>query len=183
MKDHLISQFIDDELDLDEKIGFVEDVHRDSGFMHDALELLRQEKLLRADWTFTVPPVAVASDPPRRIPVRRALGFAVCAAAAAVLLLFFWPAPSGEKLIPHRFVIYQPGAEQVEITGNFTKWRKIPLRRTGRGGYWEITLDLPPGEHRFSYLLEGRQTMADPTVRLRERDDFGNENSIFEVKL
>ena len=44
MNDYLISLYIDDELDLDDKIDFVEIVHENKSFKEDALNLLRQEK-------------------------------------------------------------------------------------------------------------------------------------------
>ena len=72
---------------------------------------------------------------------------------------------------------------QVEITGSFTGWSALPLKKAGTSGYWEITLELPVGEHRFSYILEGDRQLADPTILTREQDDFGGENSILEVNL
>jgi hypothetical protein len=57
------------------------------------------------------------------------------------------------------------------------------MTRAGAGDYWEITIDVPVGEHRFSYILEGDQRLADPTILIREKDDFGGENSILEVNL
>jgi 1,4-alpha-glucan branching enzyme len=103
---------------------------------------------------------------------------------AAALILFFFTQPPKEQLsAAHRFVIYQPGVEQVEITGSFTDWRTLPMNRAGTSDYWEITIDVPVGEHRFSYILEGDQQLADPTVLTREKDDFGGENSILEVNL
>jgi 1,4-alpha-glucan branching enzyme len=110
---------------------------------------------------------------------------AMCASGlAAALILFFFIQPQKEQLsTAHRFVIYQPGVEQVEITGSFTDWRTLPMNRAGSSDYWEITIDVPAGEHRFSYILEGDQRLADPTVLTREKDDFGGENSILEVNL
>lgn len=84
--------------------------------------------------------------------------------------------------MPYRFVIYQPGTARAEIAGSFTGWQALPMKRTGSGGYWEITLDLPQGVHRFSYILDQNRRTADPTIPTRELDDFGGENSIFEVK-
>ena len=46
MSDQLISQFIDDELGLDEKIDFVNEVAASSSFKELAIGLLLQEKLL-----------------------------------------------------------------------------------------------------------------------------------------
>ena len=47
MNDYLISLFIDNEMDLDEKIEFVETVHSNHAFTPEAVDLLEQEKLLR----------------------------------------------------------------------------------------------------------------------------------------
>jgi hypothetical protein len=47
MDDYLISLFIDDEMDLDEKIVFVETVHTSREYTLETVALLEQEKLLR----------------------------------------------------------------------------------------------------------------------------------------
>ena len=57
MKAYLISQFIDDELSLDEKCEFVETVHASRGFKQETVDLINQEKLLRGDVVTFVPPV------------------------------------------------------------------------------------------------------------------------------
>jgi hypothetical protein len=56
------------------------------------------------------------------------------------------------------------------------------MRKIGSSGYWDITMNLPEGEHRFIYILNGKQRFADPTVMSREHDDFGGENSIISVE-
>ncbi|KPJ79065.1 MAG: hypothetical protein AMJ54_00645 [Deltaproteobacteria bacterium SG8_13] len=81
-----------------------------------------------------------------------------------------------------RFVLYRPDASLVEIAGSFSEWERIPLGRIGKSGYWEITLALPIGEHRFSYIIEGRERIPDPTVLLKEGDDFGGSNSVLRVE-
>jgi len=182
MKDHLISMYIDDELDLDDKIVFVETVHEDKNFKDDAVSLLHQEKLIGSDVVDHMP---VLRFKDQRISwgarLFRPLA-AVGLAAAAILWLTLWPAPD-QPLRPWRFVIYQPDAQGVELAGSFSGWKRIPLKHAGNSGYWEITLDLPEGDHRYSYIVEGGRRMADPTIAVRERDDFGGENSILTVKL
>ena len=184
MKDHLISLFIDDELGLDEKIDFVETLHGDGAFKNAAVDLLHQEKLLRSEVVDRVPSLAL---PEPRKPLWHRFFKPLAAAAAglaivvAVLLQTDRP-PQGPPARPHRFVVYLPEAKRVEITGSFTGWKKLPLRPAAGGEYWEITLELPAGEHRFSYVLEGNRRMTDPTIAVREADDFGGENSILAVK-
>jgi len=192
MKDHLISMFIDNELDLDEKMEFVEEVHGSPSFRDESIALLRQERLLRSDPVRAVPAVEPS---PSRCPIlprwRSFLypaGMLGSAIAAAMIVFaaftFFAPPPVTDGTdFSHRFVIYKPEAETVEITGSFTGWRKMPLRQLGTSGYWEVTLAVPGGEHRFTYILDGDREYADPTVPAREHDDFGGENSILFVEL
>ena len=46
-----------------------------------------------------------------------------------------------------------------------------------------LALDLQPGEYRYSFILDGSRRVADPTVWVREKDDFGAENSVLEVRV
>ncbi len=181
MKDFLISLFIDDELDLDQKIEFVDVVHADPVVKNETIELLEQEKLIRSNVVRQLPPVEITERHGLIWRFLRPLGMAAAGLAAAVLaLLFFWPARE-VPAFQHRFVIYQPEARQVAIAGSFTGWDAISMQEVGNSGYWEITLKLPRGEHRFSYILDGMTRLPDPTVSTREHDDFGGENSILEL--
>lgn len=184
MNDQLISMYIDDELDLDDKIIFVETVHADRQFKDEAVDLLRQEKRICADVADRLPALRIEKRRSAWLErlVRPLAAAAAGLAAAAVLWMAFWPAPE-PSLRPWRFVIYQPDAQGVELAGSFSSWRRIPLKHAGNSGYWEITLDLPKGDHRFSYIIEGSRRMADPTIAVREADDFGGENSILTVNL
>ena len=47
MKDHMISMFIDDEMNIDEKINFVTTIHADAAVKDDTIGLLQQEMLIR----------------------------------------------------------------------------------------------------------------------------------------
>ena len=179
--DHIISMFIDDELSIDDKIDFVERVHGDETFRDESIELLYQEKLLRSEVVKRVPLVEFKAKKRVLRGILRPLGVLVPAMAAAIVIFFFFMSPEVIPSIPYRFVIHQPDVRQVEITGSFTEWKMIPMKKTGSSGYWEVTLNLPKGEHRFTYILDGRQRVADPTILIREQDDFGGENSILSV--
>ncbi len=181
--DYLISMFIDDELSLDEKIDFVDEVHHSREFKDEAISLLVQEKDLRSEVrdnrTLVIPKPAHT----RRFP----MGMAAAATAAAAIVLFsvfLWQPDRHDQTaqqissMPYRFVIYKPDAGRVEIAGSFTGWKRIPLERLSTSGYWEITLRLKPGEHSFTYILDGSRKMTDPTIPAGEPDDFGGQNSI-----
>lgn len=181
MKEELISLFIDDEMDLDEKIEFVEQVHADSIFKDSTIEFLHMEKDLRGDVVEWLPQVDEPARKTSWISFRPVHLFgASLAAAAALLLLLLWPVhketPKFDE--PYRFVIYRPDVSQAAIAGDFTEWKDVPLQRIGSSGYWEISLNLPRGEHRYVFVLSGNERVPDPTVMTREQDDFGGENTV-----
>ncbi len=181
--DSMISMFIDDELSIEDKIEFVERIHTDKALKEETGDLLRQEKLLRSAVVDRVPQVKL--DLKRRffLSLLRPINLLVAALAAAVIILFLFMPWRMDSSIPYRFVIYRPDVSRAEITGSFTDWRRVSMKRVGETGYWEITLNLPKGEHRFTYILEGHRSFADPTIQAREQDDFGGENSILPVRL
>ena len=184
MKNYLISSYIDDELNLDEKIEFVETVHEQIAFKDEAVDLLHLEKQVRSEVVDRVPAVALREKQRFSIPLWRPAGIFVAGLAAALLVMFFVP-PQQEQvmLTTHRFVLYQPDASRVEITGSFLGWEAVPMKKTGTSGYWEAVLEVPVGEHRLCYILEGGRRIPDPTIPIREKDDFGGENSILAVNL
>lgn len=180
---YLISKFIDNELDLDDKIEFVDRVHEDRLFKDESIELLGMEKIIRADVVDRVPPVKFRIKKKRFSFGLRPLGYLASAVAAAAIVLFFIPSqPLQDPATAHRFVIYRPDVTRAEITGTFTGWQRIPMNRIGSSGYWDITVKLSSGEHRFTNILDGEKRFADPTVPARELDDFGGRNSIISVE-
>ena len=183
MKDYKISMFIDDELDLGEKIEFVESVHADAAVKNETVSLIRQEMLIGSPVVSRVPAVKVKARPKLSFRFLRPVTAFAAGLAAALIILFL--APPEEKIftVPYRFVIYQPGVEQVDITGTFTNWNTLPMKRMGTSGYWEVTVELSQGEHRYSYILENDKRIPDPTILTREKDDFGGENSILDVQM
>lgn len=188
MKPYLISLFIDNELDLDEKIEFVEAVHADAAVKAETVQLLVQEKQLAADPVQTIPPVVPSGTAGRgHVKWLRTLAYGL-GSAAVIALLWLALIPGGNQSMSqpvkwHRFVLYRPDVGRAEIAGSFTDWQPRQMMRLGDSGYWEAEMQLPEGEHRFVYILEGRRHITDPTVSTRERDDFGGENSILRVVL
>jgi len=188
---YLISMFIDHELSIDDKIAFVEHVHADQQFMDDTVSFLKQEKALRGSLTEQVPDVPLPFLQRHKFSflAARPLGVAFAVSLLLLLALYFTPTQppqTGFHPTPashqHRFVIYQSGIKQIEIAGSFTNWQRIPLQPAGSTGYWEITLEIPPGEHTFSYILDDNKILADPTIPAKEKDDFGTINSILVVE-
>jgi hypothetical protein len=188
MTEHLISMFIDDELDLEEKITFVESVHSDQSYKMEAVELLRLEQHLRQNPVENVPVIAIQSTrrKTRFLWLRPALVGLSCVAVAIFVWIMRTPnnqLAREQSAKSHRFIIYQPDISNAQITGSFTDWQPRTMSRIGNSGYWEAVLKLSSGEHRFVYILDGHRRIVDPTVPVREKDDFGGENSILSITL
>jgi len=153
--DYLSSMYIDNEMDLDEKKQFVENVRSDQAFYTQTLELLEQEQLLRIQPFMRDLTSEQSWKPPVWDVLKRffrPLGFATAGFTAAVLIflgVFQAPVP---PLCSNRFVLYEPAAGQVELAGSFTGWQRISMQPIGSSGYWEVNLQLPAGEHRFTYI-------------------------------
>ena len=184
-----ISMFIDDELNLDEKMDFVKKIHGEELFYSESLDLLEQEKLLRSDVVSVVPQISLK----QRLkifslqfltPYLRVAEFG----AGAVLVLFFvftilpGNKPEKKEFVSKRFVIYQPEAKSVKITGSFTNWNDIPMKMDGPSGYWEIELKVSKGEQKYVFIIGDDKKIADPTILTREKDDFGSENTVMMVE-
>jgi hypothetical protein len=182
--DYLASMFIDDELSLGEKIGFVDRIQSDPPFYRDTRALLLQEQMLRiepdASQLPARPPMAVRPADRFRMFYKPAV-YALAGFACAVLMLWNLDNRPPTALRANRFIIYEPAADNVELIGSFTGWQRTPMKPIGTSGYWELQLSLPTGEHRFAYILDGNRQKADPTLPIREMDDFGGENSILNV--
>lgn len=183
--DYLASMYIDNELDLEEKISFIEKIESEEEFFKQTVELLVQEKLLQTMPELKSVPAELPTGPDFHAILKkifRPIVYAGAGFAAAGLLLFTQMTTSPGQVCNNRFVIFEPAANQVELAGSFTGWQKKPMKQIGTTGYWELTLRVPTGEHRFSYILDGSRKMADPTLPVREKDDFGGENSILKVE-
>jgi 1,4-alpha-glucan branching enzyme len=89
---------------------------------------------------------------------------------------------TGVESVSKRFVVYMPEAQNVQIAGSFTNWNSVPMKMIGPSGYWEIELNVTTGEHKYVFIVGNDKRIADPTILLRERDDFGSENSILMVE-
>lgn len=183
--------YIDNELSLDEKILFINHVYGNKTYTDDAVSMLEQEKILSAALNQHAPETAVDLSSASR--PMHSLGLAVAACVLLVLSFLaganFTPRSMGlpqtasiPATVQHRFVILQQESVQVEIIGSFTNWQKVPLIPSGSEGYWEITMDVPYGEHRYSFIVDGTELLPDPTVAAREPDDLGAINSILSVE-
>lgn len=55
------------------------------------------------------------------------------------------------------FSLEEPQAAEVRVAGDFTEWEQkpIPLKRL-KNGLWKTSVELPPGEHEYLFLVDGQ---------------------------
>lgn len=115
-------------------------------------------------------------------------------AAAAALALWLVPARVGRQqaagsrvaavsdTVYVRFELVAPQARTVSVAGSFNGWRvgALPLSKSA-DGLWAATVALPVGEHRYEFVVDGKQWVPDPTAHAQVDDGFGGRNSVIVV--
>jgi len=63
------------------------------------------------------------------------------------------------------FRLNAPKAKEVEVVGDFNRWRRgtLPLERSG--GQWEVLLPLPPGRYKYQFVVDGKP-QGEPAVKV-----------------
>jgi 1,4-alpha-glucan branching enzyme len=94
-------------------------------------------------------------------------------------------APAAPVVTPAgvRFVLMDPAASSVALTGTFNLWSvsSHPLALDSRG-LWTIVVALPPGEHVFMYVVDGTQWISPPLAEDYVDDGFGAKNGVVVVR-
>lgn len=62
------------------------------------------------------------------------------------------------------FALAAPGAHKVELVGDFSAWKPIPLVDPDGDGVWTLVLRLPPGRYEYAFLVDGRWVGQDPNA-------------------
>ena len=81
-----------------------------------------------------------------------------------------------------RFMLVAPGASRVALAGDFNRWdaRATPLIAAESGGVWRVAVALAPGRHRYAFVIDDTQWVADPAAP-RADADSGRPHSILTV--
>lgn len=138
---------------------------------------------LRRGWTWLTFPREVRVSP------LGAMG-ALALAAAAAFLVFLTPFTSkptapvrvAETGVRTKFVLLEPRAAQVAVTGDFAHWAAegIPLERDA-DGLWMAEISLPPGIHNYVFVVDGKRWVPDPRAMWSVDDGFGSRNSVIMI--
>lgn len=86
-----------------------------------------------------------------------------------------------EKVMVPVDITWQQGGERVYVTGSFTGWRKMIglVPSPGNPGTVHVKLQLPPGTHRFRFIVDNQLRFSDflPTAT----DQMGNFVNYIEI--
>jgi hypothetical protein len=80
----------------------------------------------------------------------------------------------------HRLALRAPGAERVEVMGDFTRWEPVALTRDARGR-WQVVLPIPSGARRFNVRVDGGPWTVPAGVAVVE-DDFGGSVGVLSIE-
>ena len=91
------------------------------------------------------------------------------------------PEPTGQGV---RFRLRAGSATTVLVIGSWNDWATdLPgqrLRPTREAGLWEGWVPVPPGDHRYHFLVDGRAVRPADAARYRP-DGFGGEDGVLEI--
>ena len=119
--------------------------------------------------------------------VRWIAGLAAAALAAGLLLTVLQRSASTlPELRAARAVqlkLVAPASSRVVVVGDFNNWdpAATPLRSSGRPGVWTVELRLKPGRYHYTFLLDGREWVRDPSEPPAPESDFGAPTSVLTV--
>jgi hypothetical protein len=127
--------------------------------------------------------VGVAASITRRPAWVAALAASIVA-VATVGMLRKAPHPAGMGPIPVQFVLVAPAAQSVAVVGDFNNWGlgDTALVAENHNGVWSVSAPVRAGVHRYAFLVNGKQYVADPTAPRSSGDDFGMPSSALVVE-
>ena len=110
----------------------------------------------------------------------------VAIATIGVLRVRPWSdrAVAANGIEPVQFVLVAPSAHSVAVVGDFNNWGlgDSALVATNHQGVWSVTAAVPAGAHRYAFVVNGKQWIADPTAPRSPGDDFGMPSSSLVVE-
>jgi hypothetical protein len=92
------------------------------------------------------------------------------------------PLPPASPRVKVTFVLPEPDAKQVWLSGEFNGWspNAMPMKRH-EDGHWETTVDLAPGRYQYKFVVDG-EWVPDPLAHGNVWNQHGTLNSVVEVR-
>jgi len=110
---------------------------------------------------------------------------AFAAVAAGMLAVAVLPSVRRVQGHPVQFVLVAPDAKTVQVVGDFNGWdaRHAAYAAENRGGgVWSVTAPIPPGHHRYAFVVDDSLWVPDPAAPRVADEDFGLPNSALVVE-
>ncbi len=86
-----------------------------------------------------------------------------------------------QSLTTKKFTLKADHAKSVYVTGSFNDWSLDDNCRLKQvNSQWEASIDLKPGVYKYQFIVDG-VWMEDPANPSKERNSFGDVNSLIEV--
>lgn len=116
-----------------------------------------------------------------------AIAIAAGIAAIATMGIMRGRQPVASTTSPHepvQFVLVAPAAKSVAVVGDFNDWglNDSALLASNHDGVWSVTAAVPTGVHRYAYVVNGKDWVADPSAPRSTGDDFGMPSSVLVVE-
>jgi hypothetical protein len=94
------------------------------------------------------------------------------------------PGTQPSQAIAIQFVLVAPDAHSVAVVGDFNNWglNDTALVAENHNGVWSVSAPVHTGVHRYAFLVNGKQWVADPTAPRAADDDFGQPSSALVVE-
>ncbi len=108
-------------------------------------------------------------------------GSLTVASAAVLALLISRPTRDHPGQVTFTLALAAPASDGVSLVGDFNDWErdKIRLAPDGRD-HWKVTVNLPPGRYRYSYVTDDGTWLSDPAAP-PALDEFGTPTSVVTV--
>jgi hypothetical protein len=72
--------------------------------------------------------------------------------------------------------------ESVAVAGSFNGWDPAATPMALEEGVWTIMLVLPPGDHEYMFVEDGKEWVTDPQAPDTRQDGFGGANGLLAVR-
>ena len=81
-----------------------------------------------------------------------------------------------------QFVLRAPRASSVTLVGDFNDWdtASTPMQKAA-GDLWTITIPLTAGRYTYTFIVDGKRWVADPSAPRAPADEFGQPSSVVTV--
>ena len=82
-----------------------------------------------------------------------------------------------------QFVFAAQNAQSVAVAGDFNSWQSdgIALRDADGDGVWTGLIPLRPGQHKYMFVVNGKEWVTDPGADRYVDDGFGMRNAVITV--